>query len=120
MIIKLIAVVVVAPALPVPGFLVFVIGRWFGNMYATAQLFVKREMPARALGFSSMILWWARIYHDFEVKGNSLERLEGYVVIEQEPKPVQEKKPAAAWPTSGDLRVEGLSACYSPDGAKVQ
>ncbi|KZV64704.1 hypothetical protein PENSPDRAFT_656364 [Peniophora sp. CONT] len=72
-----------------------------------------------AVGFSSMILWWVRIYNDFEIKGNSLERLQGYMLIEQEPKPVQEKTPPAAWPTSGDLRVEGLSARYSPDGPQV-
>ena len=41
------------------------------------------------------------------------------MVIEQEPKPVQEKTPPAAWPTSGDLRVDGLTARYSPDGPKV-
>ncbi|VDB89909.1 unnamed protein product [Peniophora sp. CBMAI 1063] len=210
MIIKLIAVVIVTPTFLVPGLLVFVIGRWFGNVYMAAQLSVKREMSNKrapvlghfgaaiagitsiraygaqhafrlesyrriddytragrtfynlnrwistridvvgglfsaalgaylvygpsngsalpsnvgfsltmAVGFSSMILWWVRIYNDFEVKGNSLERLQGYMVIEQEPKPVEEKKPAAAWPTSGDLRVEGLSARYSPDGPKV-
>ncbi|KZV64708.1 P-loop containing nucleoside triphosphate hydrolase protein [Peniophora sp. CONT] len=210
MVVKLVAVVIVTPVFFIPGLLVFVIGRWFGNVYMKAQLSVKREMSNRrapvlghfgaaiagitsiraygaqqafrvesykriddytrtgrtfynlnrwistridvlgglftaalgtylvygptsssalpsnvgfsltmAVGFSSMILWWVRIYNDFEVKGNSLERLQGYMVIEQEPKPVQEKTPPAAWPTSGDLRVEGLSARYSPDGPQV-
>ncbi|KZV76920.1 multidrug resistance-associated ABC transporter [Peniophora sp. CONT] len=72
-----------------------------------------------AVGFSGMILWWVRIYNDFEVQGNSLERIQAYMVIEQEPKPTQEKIPPASWPTSGDLRVEKLSARYSPDGPRV-
>ncbi|KAI0028294.1 hypothetical protein K488DRAFT_80756 [Vararia minispora EC-137] len=72
-----------------------------------------------AIGFSGMILWWVRIYNEFEVKGNSLERIQAYIEIEQEPTPVKEKVPPAAWPTSGNLRVENLCARYSPDGPKV-
>ena len=41
------------------------------------------------------------------------------MTIEQEPKPIQEKTPPASWPTSGELRVEKLSARYSPDGPRV-
>lgn len=44
----------------------------------------------------------------------SLERLQEYMVIEQEPKPNQGGLPPAHWPSSGDLRVEKLSARYSP------
>ena len=44
MLIKLIAVVIVTPSFLVPGLLVFVIGRWLGNVYMAAQLSVKREM----------------------------------------------------------------------------
>jgi ABC-type multidrug transport system fused ATPase/permease subunit len=89
-----------------------------------------------AIGFSSLILWWVRCLNEFEVNGNrlvlfvllrsasasqffSLERIEQYVTIEQEPKPTEQGKPPAAWPTSGDLRVEGLCARYSLDGPKV-
>ncbi|KAF8649799.1 hypothetical protein AX16_005565 [Volvariella volvacea WC 439] len=53
-----------------------------------------------AVGFSSMILWWVRVFNDFEVQGNS-------------------GKPPAVWPMSGNLRVANLSARYSPDGPKV-
>lgn len=49
----------------------------------------------------------------------SLERIHAYVKIEQEPKPTKEGIPPAYWPSSGDLRVENLSARYSSDGAKV-
>lgn len=72
-----------------------------------------------AVGFSSQILWWIRVLNDFEVQGNSLERIQGYVNIEQEPKPSERGIPPAYWPASGEIRVENLSAKYSADGAKV-
>ncbi|KIJ38938.1 hypothetical protein M422DRAFT_258345 [Sphaerobolus stellatus SS14] len=50
---------------------------------------------------------------------SSLERIQGYIDIEQEPKPTEAGKPPASWPTSGDLRVENLSARYSKSGPKV-
>ncbi|KAH7929355.1 P-loop containing nucleoside triphosphate hydrolase protein [Leucogyrophana mollusca] len=72
-----------------------------------------------AVGFSSMILWWVRILNEVEVNGNSLERIDSYIQIEQEPKPTEGGQPPAYWPASGDLRVEKLSARYSSDGPKV-
>ncbi|KAG8909039.1 hypothetical protein FRC01_007192, partial [Tulasnella sp. 417] len=72
-----------------------------------------------ALSFTNMLLWWVRLLNDFEVQGNSLERIKGYVEIEQEPLPTKEGLPPSAWPTSGSLRVEKLSAKYSNDGPDV-
>ncbi|KAH9030174.1 hypothetical protein EDB84DRAFT_1562614 [Lactarius hengduanensis] len=72
-----------------------------------------------AIGFSGMILWWVRIFNDFEVNSNSLERMHSYINAEQEPKPIKQGIPPAYWPASGDLRVEKLSARYSLDGPKV-
>ncbi|TDL29986.1 P-loop containing nucleoside triphosphate hydrolase protein [Rickenella mellea] len=72
-----------------------------------------------AVGFSSMILWWVRVLNDFEVGSNSLERIQDYVSIEQEPKPTDDGIPPAYWPSSGQLKVENLSARYSADGPKV-
>lgn len=57
--------------------------------------------------------------NQFEVRGNSLERIGAYIAIEQEKPPVPEGIPPAYWPASGHLRVEALSARYSPDGPKV-
>ncbi|VDC03809.1 unnamed protein product [Peniophora sp. CBMAI 1063] len=74
---------------------------------------------AMTAAFSDMILWWVRAVNSVEVEGNSLERIQAYLEIEQEPKPTEEKAPPASWPTSGDLRIQGLSARYSPDGPKV-
>lgn len=43
----------------------------------------------------------------------SLERIQQFIDIEHEPQSTEDGKPPAAWPTSGDLRVENLSARYS-------
>ncbi|PIL37563.1 ATP-binding cassette transporter [Ganoderma sinense ZZ0214-1] len=72
-----------------------------------------------AVGFSSMILWWIRILNEFEVAGNSLERVQQYVMIEQEAPSTNTGVPPAYWPASGSLRVEKLSARYSADGPRV-
>ena len=50
---------------------------------------------------------------------HSLERLQGYIEIEQEPKPTSAGVPPAYWPSSGALDVKALSARYSPTGPKV-
>ncbi|CAL1696193.1 unnamed protein product [Somion occarium] len=74
---------------------------------------------AMAVGFSSTILWWIRLINDFEIAGNSLERIQQYIDIEQEPKPTKSGVPPAYWPASGNLNVEALSARYSLTGPKV-
>ena len=43
----------------------------------------------------------------------SLERIQGYIDIDHEPSRTESGVPPAAWPTSGDVRVEKLSARYS-------
>jgi ABC-type multidrug transport system fused ATPase/permease subunit len=49
----------------------------------------------------------------------SLERIQAYLDIEQEPANTESGKPPASWPTSGDLSVQRLSARYTPDGPNV-
>ena len=44
----------------------------------------------------------------------SLERVLQYIDIEHEPKPTPDGIPPAYWPASGELKVEKLSARYSP------
>ena len=48
-----------------------------------------------------------------------MERIQGYIDIEHEPVSVKERAPPAAWPKSGHLSVEKLSARYSKGGPKV-
>ncbi|KIJ62401.1 hypothetical protein HYDPIDRAFT_94464 [Hydnomerulius pinastri MD-312] len=68
-----------------------------------------------AVAFSSLILWWVRFLNEVEVHGTFiLERIDHYIKIEQEPKPTERGQPPAYWPASGDVRVENLSARYSP------
>ncbi|KIP05213.1 hypothetical protein PHLGIDRAFT_534841, partial [Phlebiopsis gigantea 11061_1 CR5-6] len=69
--------------------------------------------------FSDTILWWVRNLNSFEVRSNSLERIQQYLDIEHEPEPKDGGRPPAYWPSSGDLRVEKLSARYSMDGPMV-
>ncbi|KZP16764.1 P-loop containing nucleoside triphosphate hydrolase protein [Athelia psychrophila] len=104
------------------------IGALFTASLATYLVYGRSEMPdASSTGFSlnmavifsSLILWWVRLLNNFEVQGNSLERIQAYVGIEQEPKPTVGGEAPAYWPASGDIRVEGLSARYSADGPKV-
>lgn len=49
----------------------------------------------------------------------SLERIDDYIDIEQEPKPNASGEPPAYWPASGDIKVENLHARYSSDGPEV-
>lgn len=73
----------------------------------------------QAIAFSSMILVWVRLVNEMEVQGNAVERIEDYLVIDQEPPSVKSKTPPAAWPTSGEIVLNQLSAKYSADGPTV-
>ncbi|KAJ7506775.1 P-loop containing nucleoside triphosphate hydrolase protein [Mycena galericulata] len=72
-----------------------------------------------AVTFTSMLLWVVRVVNRFEVQGNSLERIQGYIEIEHEKPATEQGKPPAYWPASGDLRVEHLSARYSENGPEI-
>ncbi|KAG9118709.1 hypothetical protein FRC07_006646, partial [Ceratobasidium sp. 392] len=72
-----------------------------------------------AIAFSGGILWWVRKLNDFEVQGNSLERIQAYIQIKQEPAATADKTPPAYWPSSGKISVENLVARYSSDGPAV-
>jgi len=104
------------------------LGGVFAAGLAAYLIYVPREssLPSdtgfsltMAIGFSGLILWWVRIFNDFEVNSNSLERMHSYINSEQEPKPTKQGTPPAYWPASGDLRVEKLSARYSLYGPKA-
>ncbi|KAJ3511583.1 hypothetical protein NLJ89_g4015 [Agrocybe chaxingu] len=71
--------------------------------------------------FCTLMLWWVRFLNSLEVEANSLERILAYLEIEHEheQKPRASGNPPAAWPASGDLRVDNLSAQYSQNGPKV-
>ncbi|KZT69185.1 hypothetical protein DAEQUDRAFT_727082 [Daedalea quercina L-15889] len=72
-----------------------------------------------AVQFSGMIIWWIKLCNELQISGNSLERIQQYLSIEEEPKATSTGVPPAYWPASGSLKVERLSARYSPDGPRV-
>lgn len=59
--------------------------------------------------------------HDslFQCDHSSLERLQQFMTIEQEAPATDAGQPPAAWPTSGELIVEGLTARYTVEGPAV-
>ncbi|KAH9932906.1 P-loop containing nucleoside triphosphate hydrolase protein [Fomitopsis serialis] len=71
-----------------------------------------------AVQFSSLIIWWIKLSNELQISG-TLERIQQYLSVEQEPKATTTGVPPAYWPASGTLRVEKLSARYSPDGPRV-
>ncbi|KAJ6498923.1 P-loop containing nucleoside triphosphate hydrolase protein [Mycena sanguinolenta] len=103
-----------------------VLGGLFAASLAYYIVYFQTERPYNigfslnmAIGFANMILHWVRILNQFEVQANSLERVQGYLTIEQEPKPTPAVIPPAYWPASGNLSVDNLSAKYSQDGPTV-
>ncbi|KAF8885695.1 multidrug resistance-associated ABC transporter [Gymnopilus junonius] len=108
------------------GIRIDLLGASFTTALASYLLIRKTLNPANvgfslnmSLEFCSMILWLVRCYNDFEVQANSLERIQSYLDIEHEPKATPEGKPPAAWPKTGELKVESLSARYSEASPKV-
>uniref|UniRef100_A0A8H7XP05 P-loop containing nucleoside triphosphate hydrolase protein n=1 Tax=Psilocybe cubensis TaxID=181762 RepID=A0A8H7XP05_PSICU len=92
-----------------------------------SYMLINRKLNTSNVGFSltmslefcSSILWLVRYFNDLEVQANSLERVRRYLDIEHESEATEAGKPPAAWPTSGSLEVEGLSARYSAKGPEV-
>ncbi|KAF7352122.1 ATP-binding cassette transporter [Mycena venus] len=102
------------------------VGNILAAILATYLVYFRQEQSNNvgfslnmAAGFSARILFWVRIWNDVQIQGNSLERIQQYIHIEQEPKATEAGKPPAHWPSSGELVVEKLSARYSPGGPKV-
>ncbi|KAG6845454.1 hypothetical protein H0H87_008814 [Tephrocybe sp. NHM501043] len=72
-----------------------------------------------AVSFTTELLALVRDLNEFEVQANSLERIQSYLEIEHEPKNTSHGIPPAYWPANGELRVENLSARYTPEGPSV-
>ncbi|KIY70664.1 P-loop containing nucleoside triphosphate hydrolase protein [Cylindrobasidium torrendii FP15055 ss-10] len=108
------------------GIRVDALGGVFAAALAAWMVYFKQDSAAitgfslnQALAFSGIIIWWVRLVNEFEVQGNSLERINDYLNIEQEPKPSVDGQPPAYWPSSGRLDVQSLNAKYSKGGATV-
>lgn len=66
-----------------------------------------------------MCSYYKTVTDSQDFSGNSIERIEQYMNMEQEAPASAEGTPPASWPTSGDLSIEKLSARYSSDGPNV-
>ena len=62
---------------------------------------------------------WEVFVKHVTLLGNSVERIQQYLVIEHESEPTLDGVPPAYWPASGSLTVEKLSARYSATGPEV-
>lgn len=73
-----------------------------------------------AIAFSETALWVVRLYSNIEMNMNSVERLQEYFEIEQEPPAeVPETEPVAEWPQEGAISVKDVSLRYSPELPRV-
>ncbi|CAN3363621.1 ATP-dependent bile acid permease [Diutina catenulata] len=73
-----------------------------------------------AIAFSESALWIVRLYSNVEMNMNSVERLQEYLEVEQEPPyEVPETKPAPSWPESGKIAVDNVSLRYAPNLPQV-
>ncbi|KAF5370319.1 hypothetical protein D9758_006918 [Tetrapyrgos nigripes] len=98
----------------------------FVSLLATYLLYASKQSASTtgfslnmAVSFTRMIFSWLLVSMNLEVQTNSLERIDHYLKIEHEVEAIENGQPPAYWPASGDLRVEKLSAKYSPDGPEV-
>lgn len=73
-----------------------------------------------AIAFSESALWIVRLYANFEMNMNSVERLKEYLQIDQEPPyEIPETQPEESWPEKGEIVVDDVSLRYAPELPRV-
>ncbi|KAI5953498.1 YBT1 [Candida jiufengensis] len=73
-----------------------------------------------AIAFSESALWIVRLYANVEMNMNSVERLQEYLEVEQEPPyEIKETQPPSNWPDKGAIEVNDVSLRYSPELPRV-
>lgn len=73
-----------------------------------------------AISFSESALWIVRLYANIEMNMNSVERLQEFLVVDQEPPAeITETEPRASWPEKGEISVKDVSLRYAPDLPRV-
>lgn len=69
-----------------------------------------------ASSFLVNVYWFIRQYTQVEMDLNSVERIQEYLLIDQEaPSVVEGRRPPAAWPTTAAIEVKDLEIRYAPD-----
>ncbi|XBW38321.1 hypothetical protein QEN19_003910 [Hanseniaspora menglaensis] len=73
-----------------------------------------------AISFTESALWLVRLYSNVEMCMNSVERLQEYTVIEEEPLNIEAPLPEDPnWPATGAIELNDLSLRYAPNLPKV-
>ena len=73
-----------------------------------------------AIAFSESALWVVRLYATVEMNMNSVERLQEYFTIDQEPpQEIPETEPRASSPERGEINVQDVSLRYAPELPRV-
>ncbi|KAI8923601.1 ABC transporter type 1, transmembrane domain-containing protein, partial [Entophlyctis helioformis] len=69
-----------------------------------------------SLDFTNALLWTVRMHAEMEMNMNSVERVQEYMQIEQEPASiVPDNRPAPEWPSQGRISVKDVKIRYAPD-----
>ncbi|CAG8509015.1 21771_t:CDS:10 [Cetraspora pellucida] len=73
-----------------------------------------------ALNFTGHVIWVIRMYAVQEMNMNSIERIQDYLILEEEPPRIIEgHRPSPEWPSRGDIQVKNLIMQYAPDNPPV-
>jgi ABC-type multidrug transport system fused ATPase/permease subunit len=66
--------------------------------------------------FLESVYWFVRQYTQVEMNLNSVERVQEYLVLEQEPPYIiEDHQPSAAWPTTASVEIQDLTISYAKD-----
>ncbi|KAG0258846.1 hypothetical protein BG011_003028 [Mortierella polycephala] len=69
-----------------------------------------------AMNFMGLIYWLVRIYTEMEMSLNSVERVNEYLQMPQEPPAIIEgSRPPDRWPYDGTIEIKDLTMQYAPD-----
>lgn len=73
-----------------------------------------------AISFSENALWIVRLYANVEMNMNSVERLQEFMKVDQEPpSEIPETVPKGDWPSRGEIEVKDVSLRYAPHLPRV-
>ncbi|CAG8698649.1 12352_t:CDS:2, partial [Acaulospora colombiana] len=73
-----------------------------------------------ALNFTGHVIWVLRMYAVQEMNMNSVERVQEYLALEEEPpRIIDSNRPPPNWPSKGDILVDNLVMQYAPEGPPV-
>lgn len=73
-----------------------------------------------AISFSESALWIVRLYANLEMNMNSVERLQEFLEIEQEPPAeIPENETRPTWPEHGEIDIKDVSLRYAPNLPRV-